>query len=307
MREAGISGLLVAGCVTLFLLMVLLSVLSMERQRLQQFSGRILSVRTGGSPRTRDTRAQVGALSPSAWFGVPVSAMLSMLGLASSLGVALMQLLGLRGWLGLVGIAAGPVALAAWRINAVSGRSVALARQAHGVLSEMHLAASGGETPASALAQATARTKEPLRSLLTNVLRAHAAGESLVVALERAHHQAKCWELGMLVDAVRLQADTECSLSQLLAEIVERADEALVSRRELTAKLGEAQWTARVLALVPVCLAGYLAAARPWALEPLTADPVGKACLTLGGLLWLGGIAFTGYLQRPPDRFRHWA
>lgn len=307
-NESALPAFMAGGCISLSLLMLLSWAMTGERLRLRRLAGRMLSLpgQLAYTSHSEARRRVASMVKHYTGLQLPLGAACGLLGLSAVLGLAVSELVGLRGWYCFLGAAAGPAAIILWRLNIVTGRSGVLARQTHGVLHEMHIAAAGGETPARALAQAAARAKDPLRSLLSDALRAHAAGEELVVALGRVHELAGCWEYRMLLDALKLQADTECSLGQLLAETVERADEALLSGRELDAKLGEARWTARVLALVPVCLAGYLAAARPWALAPLTEDPVGRGCLLTGCLLWLGGIAATSRLQRPPDRLRHW-
>lgn len=309
MREPVPTALLAASCMGLSVLLLMTWGLTVQRLRLRQFVDRMQAATAGTAHTGRypPRRPAVEAARRILGLDLSLAGLCGLFGLSAVTGLGFAELAGLWGWQSLAGAAAGPLVLIAWRLNVMSRQAEALSRQTHGVLHEMHLAAAGGETPTKAFAQALTRTKEPLRPLLYEAFRAHAAGEPLVLALGRLGQLARCWEYRMLLDALRLHAETECSLNQLLAETVERADEALLSRCELRAKLGEARWTAWILALVPVFLVAYMALFNPWAIAPLTEDPAGRSGLFLGGLLWLGGIVIAGRLQRVPDRLRAWS
>jgi tight adherence protein B len=131
-------------------------------------------------------------------------------------------------------------------------------------------------------------------------LRAHQAGQPLLMALSGQQELTLLPEYRCLLQALWLHNETGASLSSLLADVVDRAEESLHLQRELAAKLGEARWTARVLEVVPVALYAYMQLTDPGALVPLREDAFGRQALWLGAGLWLLGMAVLARMQRPP-------
>ncbi|MDP2871758.1 MAG: hypothetical protein Q8P31_04390 [Bacillota bacterium] len=306
MLDPGLAASLAASCVGLSVLVLVAWGLAVHRMRVHELVGRLQAAQAtiAHAGQSGLQRGMAGWAKRYLGLDLPSTGLWALFGLSAVLGLGFAELLGLWGWHASVAAAGGPVVLIAWRLNVTGRRGEVLARQAHTLLQEMQLATAGGDNAVRSLSVAAEHAKDPLRQMLGVALRAHAAGEPLVSALSRLHEVASCPEYRLLLDALRLHADTECSLGQLLGEAVERADEALLSHRELAAKLSEARWTAWILALIPVSLLGYMAMFNPWAIAPLREDPVGRHGLFLGGVLWLCGIAATARMQRPPDSLR---
>ncbi len=201
-----------------------------------------------------------------------------------------------------IAIAASAVfGYATWLAVASRRRKRQLAIAVQSLVRDLYLLASSGDTAARCLRLAADRCAEPLRSLLRPALLGIQAGQGVRDAVMGIKALAPISEYMDLAQALWLHLETGASLSSLLAESAERADEAALLRSETDAKLTEARSTARVLALVPVAVAAYLCAFNREAIMPLVKDPAGKLALAAGLVLWLVGVAVVWRIQVPPS------
>ncbi len=185
-------------------------------------------------------------------------------------------------------------------IMAARARQHALAVGVQAFVRDLHLLASAGETADRCLLSAVSRCSEPLRDALRPASLGIQAGQSIHEAMSGVGLAAEVPEYMGLVQALWLHGETGASLSSLLAESADRADEAALLRSETDSKLGEARSTARTLATVPVAVAGYLMAFNRSTLAPMLQDPAGQLALVLGACLWLAGVIVVSKMQAPP-------
>jgi len=199
--------------------------------------------------------------------------------------------------LGLAGGAGATLLVRALRFGRARAQ---LRRDFTAFLRDVHLATTAGELALGAVRVARDRTTGPLRAWLDQVVAGCQAGASLHEAfvppplLRGASEHLGLWQ------ALTLHADTGCSLSELLMEVVDEADRARLRRDELAAKAADARGSARILALVPVALVLYLSLWDRWALAPLLEEPAGRVGFVAGVLLWASGILLVWRLQVPP-------
>jgi len=171
------------------------------------------------------------------------------------------------------------------------------------LLRDLYLMASGGDTAARCLSQCVERTSEPVRSLIAPALIAVQTGRGLYQALADVAELTTAAAYRDLLQIAWLHSETGASFASMLAENVERREESAMLLGELDAKMGEARWTARILALVPVAVAVYTLAFSPFSVGPMLADPTGKAALVIGSGLWAAGLVAVWRMQIPPTGF----
>ena len=201
------------------------------------------------------------------------------------------------------GILSALVCLAASQIR----RLVCIARRRHAVavglrwlVRDLQLVASGGETALKCISKAAERAPEPVRTLLASAVLAVNMGKPLYPALAEVDELASIESYRDLLQIAWLHTQTGASLAGMLAESVRRADEAALMHGELDAKLGEARWTARVLATVPIAVLAYMMLYSPASFQPMLDDPSGISALMIGGGLWVTGLLVVARMQVAP-------
>jgi len=198
----------------------------------------------------------------------------------------------------------GSLGVVAWRCRKAATRFRNLGSLVSSFLRELHLSAAAGETASRSLAHACERAPEPLHSLLHQAWLAVQAGEDMATAYGRLQPLVASASYQGFVYALWLHEKTGASLGELLGVVLDQADEALLAQGELSARLAEARWTARVLAVIPVALLVFLRLAQPDLVLPLASDPIGRQALAVGFCLWLAGIGVSTQMQRPPRGLR---
>jgi|GEM_PF-1868143 len=168
------------------------------------------------------------------------------------------------------------------------------------LIRDLQLVASSGETALKCIGKAAERAPEPVRALLTSAVLAVQMGKPLYQALARVQELAAFESYRDLLQIAWLHTQTGASLASMLSESVRRADEAAIMQGELEAKLGEARWTARVLATVPMGVLAYMMLYSPSSFQPMLDDPSGVSALLVGGGLWVAGLLLVARMQVAP-------
>lgn len=198
------------------------------------------------------------------------------------------------------------LALVIWVLRWIFAASAAMRRRhlvsvgVRGLTRDLYLLASGGDTAVRCLARSVERAAEPVRGLLAPVIMAIQTGQSLYVALASVRELANSPEYLDLLQIAWLHVETGTSFAGMLAESVERAEESALLRGELDAKMGEARWTARILAVVPVAVVAYMAVFSPFSVGAVLRDPTGAAALATGSVMWVVGLIAVWRMQVPP-------
>jgi len=276
------------------LALIVLWVSARRRDRQQAVSRRLEG---SSSPVGDDKRLRAPAesgrlrLTKTAWLGLAV-------GIGFVAGSALSYPTG-----GFVGLLAGWLVVGIADTATAGRRRVTMNRAFGQFLRDLELAAASGELAWQAVSQAAARTEGPLRERLERALAAHRAGTALADALAGIPELAHSPDYAGLLQALRLHDHSGASLAGLVSATVARAEDALVLEGEMTAKLADAKWTARILAAVPPVLVLYLLFFARWALAPLTEDSAGVTALLVGAGLWLAGIVAIWRLTVVPAEF----
>jgi tight adherence protein B len=230
----------------------------------------------------------------------PPTAILSLAAIGVLLGLLAGELLDLGVAARLTTCLMAMAAVFGGRSAMLSARSRNLGPLVHSFIQEVHLSAMAGETAGRAILEASAHTTEPLKRHLHQAKLAVQSGEGAFAAYGGIAVLTNLAEYQGFIYSLWLHEQTGSSFGQLLGHVVAQSDEATLAKRELAAKLGEARWTARVLAGVPLALLAFLHFAQPDFVAPLVGEPIGRQALMLGGLLWIAGLVASSWLQRPP-------
>lgn len=178
-----------------------------------------------------------------------------------------------------------------------------LTRQTRALTRDLCLLATGGETAIRCVHQAAERSAEPLREQLLAVIAAVQAGTSLHQAMLARAELLRLAGYRDLLQVVWLHSETGASFAGMLAECVSRDEETDLVWGELDAKMGEARWTALILALVPVAVVVYMIMFSPFSLRSVLQDPAGRYACAAAAVLWALGIVVCRRLQMPPADF----
>ncbi|WP_214410136.1 type II secretion system F family protein [Sphaerisporangium fuscum] len=159
-----------------------------------------------------------------------------------------------------------------------------------------------GRTPGEAMARAASSLEPPDPAVLRPVIAAARDGGDVAGALQGAVPAhggegllglAACWRVSVTVGG---------GLTALVERVGQSLREAEAHRAEVAAQLAGPRSTARLLAVLPVL--GVLLAAglglRPFSF--LVGSPAGLACLAVGVLLDLAGVAWTNRLVARAER-----
>ncbi|AYF89887.1 type II secretion system protein F [Pseudomonas sp. DY-1] len=206
-------------------------------------------------------RERIGLLL-STWLAAQMLAAL-LAGWVAALAVALLLPLGLRGWL-------------SWRYGRRVRRMV---EQLPQMLDQVVRSLHAGRTLGDAVVRAIDASPEPLHGALSRVSRDVKLGVSLPDALKDAGDLFEQEELRILALGVRVNHRYGGSSSELLGNLIKVIHEREQIARQLHAMTGETRFTALVLALLPVSVAGYILSANPGYLMGLWLDASGQRML----------------------------
>lgn len=216
-------------------------------------------------------RERIGLLL-AAWLAALLLAALAA-GEVIAAAVALLLPLGLRAWLG-------------WRYRRRVRRMV---EQLPPMLDQVVRSLHAGRTLGDAVVRAVDASPEPLHGALSRVSRDVKLGVSLPDALKEAGDLFEQEELRILALGVQVNHRYGGSASELLGNLIKVIHEREQIARQLHAMTGETRFTAVVLALLPVSVAGYILSVNPGYLMSLWQDASGqRMLLTAFGMQALG-------------------
>lgn len=180
-----------------------------------------------------------------------------------ALAVALLLPLGLRTWLG-------------WRYRRRVRR---LVEQLPQMLDQVVRSLHAGRTLGDAVVRAIDASPDPLRMALSRVSRDVQLGVGLPDALQEVANLFEQEELRILALGVRVNHRYGGSASELLGNLIKVIHEREQIARQLRAMTGETRFTAVVLAILPVSVAGYILAVNPGYLLSLWQETSGQQML----------------------------
>ena len=122
---------------------------------------------------------------------------------------------------------------------------------------------SAGISVENAFADSVETLERPLGTVMRRIVRRVHMGYDLHQAFEREAQHTKLHEFNVLATAIRINEQYGGSIRTILDDIVGilRLEEA--GKRELSAMTGETRFTAFVLAVLPMAIAGYMFAMNP--------------------------------------------
>ncbi len=186
-----------------------------------------------------------------------------------ALAMALLIPLGLRAWLG-------------WRYRRRVRR---LVEQLPTLLDQVVRSLHAGRTLGDAVVRAIDASPDPLRAALSRVSRDVQLGVSLPDALQEVAELFEQEELRILALGVRVNHRYGGGASELLGNLIKVIQEREQIARQLRAMTGETRFTAVVLALLPISVAGYILAVNPGYLMSLWLDASGQRMLLTAFLM----------------------
>ncbi|MFC5696981.1 type II secretion system F family protein [Pseudomonas sp. GCM10022186] len=198
----------------------------------------------------------------SGWLAAPLLGALAG-GWKLALAMALLPPLGLRAWL-------------LWRYRRRVRR---LVEQLPQLLDQVVRSLHAGRTLGDAVVRAIEASPDPLRTALSRVTRNVQLGVGLPDALQDVADLFEQEELRILALGVRVNHRFGGSATELLGSLIKVIHEREQIARQLRAMTGETRFTALVLALLPVSVAGYILSVNPDYLMSLWVDPSGQRML----------------------------
>lgn len=180
-----------------------------------------------------------------------------------ALAAALLLPFGLRLWLG-------------WRYQRRVRR---LVEQLPQMLDQVVRGLHAGQTLGDAVMRAVEASPDPLKTALSRVSRDVRLGVGLPDALQEVADLLEQEELRILALGVRVNLRYGGSAGDLLGNLIKVIHEREQIARQLRAMTGETRFTALVLALLPVSVAGYILSVNPGYLLSLWQDAVGRQML----------------------------
>ncbi|MHC5349418.1 type II secretion system F family protein [Metapseudomonas furukawaii] len=194
------------------------------------------------------------------------------------LAMAMGGLLG--GWpVALAAAALPPVSLRLWLGWRYRRRVRRLVEQLPAMLDQVVRSLHAGRTLGDAVVRAIDASPDPLHSALARVSRDVQLGVALPEALQEAADLFEQEELRILALGVRVNHRHGGSASDLLNNLIKVIHEREQVARQLRAMTGETRFTALVLALLPVSVAGYMLSVNPGYLGSMWRDPGGQQML----------------------------
>ncbi|AOE87653.1 type II secretion system F family protein [Pseudomonas sp. TCU-HL1] len=203
------------------------------------------------------------------------------MGLMVSLWLAALLLAGLAGgWMAALVVALLlPLGLRAWLVWRYRRRVRRLVEQLPQMLDQVVRSLHAGRTLGDAVVRAIDASPDPLHAALSRVSRDVQLGVGLPDALQEVADLFEQEELRILALGVRVNHRYGGSASELLGNLIKVIHEREQIARQLRAMTGETRFTAVVLALLPVSVAGYILSVNPGYLMGLWQDASGQQML----------------------------
>lgn len=148
-----------------------------------------------------------------------------------------------------------------------------------------------GHSLHAALAQSAALAREPLQGILLRVKANVELGSDLGEQLQQAANTMVVKEFQLLALAMDVHQRYGGSIRALLHSVSSMVKQQEQARREFAALTGETRFSAWVLGLLPLLIAGYMLAMNPGYLDSMWETESGRAILYLAvGLQATGGL-----------------
>lgn len=148
-----------------------------------------------------------------------------------------------------------------------------------------------GHSLQNALAQAAALAREPLQGILLRVKANVDLGSDLGEQLQLAANAMAVKEFQLLALAMDVHQRYGGSIKALLHSVSAMVKQQEQARREFAALTGETRFSAWVLGLLPLLVAGYMLAMNPGYLDSMWNTEAGRSVLYLAlGLQAAGGL-----------------
>ena len=239
---------------------------------------------------TRLTRLDNQALLDAAAMPVRPSEWL-VVRFGAALGGALLMMLLLPWWLGLVVGAAGgfvlPNALLTVRIDR---RKRAFAEELPDTLQMIVSSLRAGFTLQHGIEASVRDTQGPVAVELRRALSETRLGAELEDALEGVGARTGNHDMRWLVMAIKLQREVGGSLSEVLQTTADTMREREELRRHVRGLSAEGRLSATILVAMPVLLALWMFLFRPAYVRPLYTEPLGIVLLVVAGVLMATGM-----------------
>lgn len=138
---------------------------------------------------------------------------------------------------------------------------------------------SAGISVENAFSDSVETLEAPLGTVMRRVVRRVYMGEELHRAFDREANLNRLNEFSILATAMKINEQYGGSMRSILDDIVSilRLDES--SKKELSAMTGETRFTAFVLAVIPIAIAGYMFAVNPELIQNMLENTGGKIAL----------------------------
>lgn len=173
-----------------------------------------------------------------------------------------------------------------------SKRYQAIVRQLPPFLDNMVRLLTIGNSLGAAFQAAAGNTEAPLRDLLASAVRQVQAGAELDASLRQVARVHGIEELFLFSAVVDLSMRFGGRADQVLARMAGFMRDREQAQQELIAMSSETRMSAWVLALLPVCVSGFLMVTNPAFFEPMLTQPTGQKILLTGLVLeCVGGFA----------------
>lgn len=179
-----------------------------------------------------------------------------------------------------------------WLLHKAKSRIALILAQLPLFLDQVLRGLGTGRSMEGALALAAEEAPDPLKEIISRVLRANELGADLGTVIQETADLYRINELYLLALAIRINRTYGSSVRDLLQNVVKMIHEREAARRELRAMTGETRVTAWVLGLLPPGMAAYIMAMNPGYLETMWRDPSGQVMLMAAVALQIVG-AFT--------------
>lgn len=161
-----------------------------------------------------------------------------------------------------------------------------------------------GETPAQAVRGVAAEGNSFAHEVLKTVSQVYDSGASLEAAFGSV--SGRYGELAQIASVMEMGLTSGGNIPHLLCHLAEALRRKRLDRGELRSKMTEARATAVLLSLLPWGIGAFTYSQDPLATKALWRDPVGRALLVAGGLLWIIGNIAVAFMLRSllPKRHR---
>lgn len=170
-------------------------------------------------------------------------------------------------------------------------RAEALLGQLPRFIDNLERSLGAGRSLLSALEQATERTSGPLQNVLLRVKNNVELGGSLGEQLQHAANTMAVREFQLLALAVNVHQRYGGSIKGLLHSITIMVRQHEQAQREFAALTGETRFSAWVLGVLPLLVAGYMVMVNPGYIESMWMDEAGRNMLYLAlGFQMAGGF-----------------